>query len=176
MALLMANNGHWQKHWSARIGLFAETYLAFWNFFNLPGRARRNVVHHYNLKDSLFDHFLNPHRQYSCSYFHTAHDTLADAQITKLARLRAKLCLQPNQKVLDIGCGWEGLANAARHFDSYFASFARLLAPNGVALVHSIGVNHNTKRCNRWLNKYIFQGAIYPRLNKWRVWRGAKGW
>jgi cyclopropane-fatty-acyl-phospholipid synthase len=46
-----------------------------------------------------------------------------------------------------------------RHFDSYFASIARLLAPNGVALVHSIGVHHNAKRCNRWLNKYIFPGG-----------------
>ena len=112
MALLMANNGHWQKHWLARIGLFAGTYLAFWKFFNLPGRAKRNVAHHYDLKDSLFDQFLDPRRQYSCGYFHNASDTLADAQITKLARLGAKLCLQPNQKVLDIGCGWGGLANA----------------------------------------------------------------
>ena len=112
MALLMANNGHWQKHWLARIGLFARTHLAFWKFFNLPGLAKRNVAHHYDLKDSLFDQILDPRRQYSCSYFHTASDTLADAQITKLARLGAKLCLQPNQKVLDIGCGWGGLANA----------------------------------------------------------------
>ena len=100
------------KHWLARIGLFAGTYLTFWKFFNLPGRAKRNVAHHYDLKDSLFDQFLDPRRQYSCGYFHTASDTLADAQITKLARLGAKLCLQPNQQFLDIGCGWGGLANA----------------------------------------------------------------
>ena len=93
MALLMANNGHWQKHWLARTGLFARIYLAFWKFFNLPARAKRNVAHHYDLKDSLFDQFLDPRRQYSCGYFHTASDTLADAQITKLARLGAKLCL-----------------------------------------------------------------------------------
>ena len=79
MALLMANNGHWQKHWLAKIGLFAGTYLAFWKFFNLPGRARRNVGHHYGLKDSLFDQFIDPRRQYSCGYFHTTSDTLADA-------------------------------------------------------------------------------------------------
>ena len=85
--------------------LFAETYLAFWKIFNFPERAKRNVAHHYDLKDSLFDQFLDSHRQYSCGYFHTPSDTLADAQITKLARLGAKLCLQPNQKVLDIGCG-----------------------------------------------------------------------
>jgi hypothetical protein len=55
MALLMANNGHWQKHRLATIGLFAEIYLAFWSFFNLPGRAKRNVAHHYDLKYNLFD-------------------------------------------------------------------------------------------------------------------------
>ena len=33
VVFLMANNGHWQKHWLARIGLFATTYLAFRNFF-----------------------------------------------------------------------------------------------------------------------------------------------
>ena len=75
------------------MGLFAGNDLAFWKFFNLPGRAKRNVAHHHDLKDSLFDHFLHPRRQYSCGYFHTPSDTLADAQITKLARLGAKLCL-----------------------------------------------------------------------------------
>ena len=36
MALLMANNGHWQKHWLARMGLFDGSYLAFWKFFIFP--------------------------------------------------------------------------------------------------------------------------------------------
>ena len=62
-----------------------------------------------------------------------------------------------------------------RHFDSYFASVARLLAPNGAAMVYAIEVHHNTKRCNRWLNKHISLGAISPRLNKWRVRRGIEG-
>tara|TARA_B100001059_G_scaffold157266_1_gene156835 strand:+ start:610 stop:792 length:183 start_codon:yes stop_codon:yes gene_type:complete len=53
-----------------------------------------------------------------------------------------------------------------RHFDSYFAWIARLLVPNEVALVHLIEVHHNAKRSNRWLNKYIFPGAIYAHLNK----------
>lgn len=65
MALLMANNSHWQNHWLSKLGLFDGNYLAFWQYFNLPGRAKRNVAHHYDLKDSLFDHFLDPRRQYS---------------------------------------------------------------------------------------------------------------
>jgi cyclopropane-fatty-acyl-phospholipid synthase len=105
----MANNGHWQKHWLARIGLFAGTYLAFWKFFNLPGRAKRNVAHHYDLKDSLFDQFLDPHRQHSCGYFHNASDTLADAQITKLARLGAKLFYSQIRKFWILAVGGAGL-------------------------------------------------------------------
>ena len=53
-----------------------------------------------------------------------------------------------------------------RHFDSYFASIARLFAPNGEVLVHLIGVRHNAKCCNRWLNKYVFPGGYIPSLEK----------
>ena len=53
-----------------------------------------------------------------------------------------------------------------RHFDSYFASIARLLALNGVTPVYSIGDLHNTIRCNRWLNKYIFPGGYTPSLEQ----------
>ena len=82
------------------------------DIFQPSQTPRRNVAHHYDLKDSLFDQLLGLRRQYSCGYFHKAIDTLADAQITKLAQFGEKLCLQPNQKVLDIGCRWDGLANA----------------------------------------------------------------
>ena len=62
-----------------------------------------------------------------------------------------------------------------RHFDSYFASIARLLAPNEVALIHSIGVHHNAKRCNRWLNKYIFPGGYIPSLEQMTRAAGRQG-
>ena len=92
----------------ARIVPFATTYRIFWKFFNLPRRAERNVANHYDLTDSLFGQFLEQRRQYSCSYFYMASDTFADAQVTKLAHLRVNLCIQPNQKVLDIGTKWGG--------------------------------------------------------------------
>ena len=79
MVLLIGNNSHWQKHWLAMIGLFAETYRIFWKIFNLPGRAKHDVAHNYDLKDSLLDQFPNPRHQYSCGYFRTANDPLADA-------------------------------------------------------------------------------------------------
>ena len=70
------------------------------------------MKHHYDLTDELFDTFLDPRRQYSCAYFHDEHDSLEEAQIAKLARLAAKLALKEGQSVLDIGCGWGGLAMA----------------------------------------------------------------
>ena len=96
----------------ARIVLFARTYRIFRKFSNLPRRAKRNVANHFDLTDNLFDQFLDRRRQYSCGYFYMASDTFADAQITKLAQLEVNLCMQPNQKVLDIGFESVRLANA----------------------------------------------------------------
>ena len=72
-------------------------------------RSRRNVAHHYDLSDDLFDLFLDPDRQYSCAYFATPNDTLEQAQEAKKRHIAAKLLLEPGQKVLDIGSGWGGL-------------------------------------------------------------------
>lgn len=76
-----------------------------------PGSsARRHVAHHYDLKDELFELFLDSDRQYSCAYFTSPDDDLEEAQRRKKLRLAAKLRLEPGQKVLDIGSGWGGLA------------------------------------------------------------------
>ena len=89
--------------------------MAWLRHLNLPGRSRRNVAHHYDLTDDLFASFLDPWRQYSCGYFHKAKDSLDQAQVTKLARLAAKLNLAEGNSVLDIGCGWGGLARVRWH-------------------------------------------------------------
>src|SRR5215470_17808664 len=78
--------------------------------FNLRGRARRNVAHHYDLDGHLYSLFLDSDRQYSCAYFETPQQTLDDAQLAKKRHLAAKLRLEPGRSVLDIGCGWGGLA------------------------------------------------------------------
>ena len=77
---------------------------------NTPGRARRNVAHHYDLDDRLYDLFLDRDRQYSCAYFTDPANDLDRAQQDKLAHIAAKLALEPGQRVLDIGCGWGGMA------------------------------------------------------------------
>jgi cyclopropane-fatty-acyl-phospholipid synthase len=78
--------------------------------FNSPRRARRNVAHHYDLDDKLYQLFLDVDRQYSCAYFESNDQSLDDAQLAKKRHLAAKLIVKSRQHVLDIGCGWGGLS------------------------------------------------------------------
>jgi cyclopropane-fatty-acyl-phospholipid synthase len=74
-------------------------------------RARRNVAHHYDLSSALYQLFLDEDWQYSCAYFRTPEVSLDQAQRDKKRHIAAKLKLdRPDLKVLDIGCGWGGLA------------------------------------------------------------------
>jgi cyclopropane-fatty-acyl-phospholipid synthase len=78
--------------------------------FNPRARARRNVAHHYDLDGRLYSLFLDGDEQYSCAYFESADQSLDDAQLAKKRHLAAKLRLGPGANVLEIGCGWGGLA------------------------------------------------------------------
>ena len=79
--------------------------------WNSARRARRNVHHHYDLSGRLYDVFLDRDKQYSCAYFSAPGETLDEAQIGKKRHIAAKLFLdRPGLSVLDIGCGWGGLA------------------------------------------------------------------
>ncbi|MGN6499467.1 MAG: class I SAM-dependent methyltransferase [Tsuneonella sp.] len=73
--------------------------------------SKRNVSHHYDIGNALYRMMLDAeHMQYSCAYWPRADMTLAEAQEAKLAHIAAKLALQPGARVLDIGCGWGGMA------------------------------------------------------------------
>ncbi len=72
--------------------------------------SRRNVAHHYDLDERLYRLFLDSDLQYSCAYFHDPANSLEQAQADKKAHIAAKLYLKPGQRVLDIGCGWGGMA------------------------------------------------------------------
>jgi cyclopropane-fatty-acyl-phospholipid synthase len=78
--------------------------------FNFIKKSKMNVAHHYDLSDDLYDLFLDSKRQYSCGYFKNVNDTLEAAQNNKIQHIIRKLNIKPNQKVLDIGCGWGSLA------------------------------------------------------------------
>ncbi|MDC0216289.1 cyclopropane-fatty-acyl-phospholipid synthase family protein, partial [Candidatus Pelagibacter sp.] len=78
--------------------------------FNIASKSKINVAHHYDISEKLYDLFLDSKRQYSCAYFKNENDTLEIAQNSKIDHIIKKLNLKPNQKVLDIGCGWGSLA------------------------------------------------------------------
>ena len=78
--------------------------------YNPIGKAQQNVAHHYDLSEELYRLFLDEDLQYSCAYFDTGNETLEEAQEKKKRHIAAKLRLADGQKILDIGCGWGGMA------------------------------------------------------------------
>lgn len=84
---------------------------------NLRPKASSNVTHHYDLTRQFYELFLDEDRQYTMAYFKNPANSLERAQLDKKALIAAKLRLQPGMRVLDIGCGWGGLAlYLNRHF------------------------------------------------------------
>lgn len=77
---------------------------------NRQRRSRDNVRHHYDIGNDLYRLFLDSDMQYSCAYWPRPDMTLDEAQAAKKAHIAAKLALAPGQRVLDIGCGWGGMA------------------------------------------------------------------
>ena len=83
--------------------------------FNLPGKSRKNVEHHYDVGgekgEKLYDIFLDKtHRLYSCGYWKNNTKTLEEAQQNKIDHIIKKLDIKNSQKVLEVGCGWGGMA------------------------------------------------------------------
>lgn len=82
-----------------------------WTRLNTKSASRRNVAHHYDLDGRLYSRLLDDDRQYSCAYFPRGTEKLAEAQGLKKAHIAAKLHLyRDDLEVLDIGCGWGGMA------------------------------------------------------------------
>ena len=77
---------------------------------NDVSKSRKNVAHHYDIGNELYALFLDDDLQYSCAYFTDPKNSLEQAQADKKAHIAAKLDLKRGQRVLDIGCGWGGMA------------------------------------------------------------------
>jgi len=87
--------------------------------FNYQNLARAFIVgqHHYDIGNDLYTRMLDKRMVYSCAYWRNAGD-LDKAQEAKLDIVCRKLQLQPGMRVLDVGCGWGGMARyAANHYD-----------------------------------------------------------
>lgn len=196
--------------------------------YNPIWRSKSNVAHHYDLDSSLYRLFLDYDSQYSCAYFEGQGSSLEEAQLAKKRHLAAKLLIEPEHQVLDIGSGWGGLGlylaemtkadvtgvtlsehqyamsnNRAQsrqtlhrprfllqdyrhieqqfdrivsvgmfehvgvgHFDEFFAKIKTLLKPDGLMVLHSIGVFDGPSHTNPWIQKYIFPGGYIPALSE----------
>jgi cyclopropane-fatty-acyl-phospholipid synthase len=192
---------------------------------NWQSRRRSFAVgkQHYDIDPRVYAAMLDSRRVYSCAYWHAA-DDLETAQAHKLQLICRKLELAPGLRLLDVGCGWGGLAAyAARHFgvevvgitvseeqarhcrqshadlpievllcdyrspallehgrfdrivsvgmlehvgrlndSAYFQVLDRLLCPDGLVLVQSIGSHDTNQALDPWINTYIFPNGRLP--------------
>ena len=229
LTLLMQNYTR-QKHaiWWQRPLIRLGSAIRRFDQFNPVGRAQSNVAHHYDLSGALYELFLDEDMQYSCGYFRSPTDTLEQAQINKKAHIAQKLLIEPGMSVLDIGCGWGGMALTlardygarvvgvtlskeqhaaateraraagllgqvefrltdyrqvsesydrivsvgmfehvgAPHFREYFGHVHRMLHPDGVALIHTIGRSAPPGYTSAFTAKYIFPGGYIPSMSE----------
>ena len=120
--LVQANN-RWEKRGKLMVPSLRRKIAGHVSFlarsFNKPGSSKRNVAHHYDIGNDLYKLMLDAeHMQYSCAYWPREGMTLEQAQEAKLAHIAAKLAIKPDNTVLDIGCGWGGMAiYLARKYD-----------------------------------------------------------
>jgi cyclopropane-fatty-acyl-phospholipid synthase len=90
----------------------------------LPSRTHHDkdtdaasISYHYDLSNEFYQLWLDQEMAYSCAYFKSGDESLEQAQLNKFEHLCRKLRLQPGDYLLDVGCGWGGLARyAAREF------------------------------------------------------------
>ncbi len=127
--------------------------------FNPRGRSKDNVAHHYDLDGRLYSLFLDADKQYSCGYFETPEATLDDAQLAKKRHLAAKLLVEPGANVLDIGCGWGGMA-------LYLA---------GVAGAHATGITLSREQHARASQRALEQGRADEAIFRLEDYRDVAG-
>ena len=98
--------------------LITKRIYQAWRYFtnfNVPGKSRKDIEHHYDIGgakgEKLYDIFLDTkHRLYSCAYWKDETKNLEEAQQNKIEHIVKKLDIKEGQKVLEVGCGWGGMA------------------------------------------------------------------
>ena len=115
LMLLLKNLGRNEITTASYLSKKLFEVVRFISNFNLPGKARKNVEHHYDIGgdkgEKLYDIFLDTkHRQYSCAYWKEGTKSLEEAQQNKIDHIIKKLNIKSGQKILEVGCGWGGMA------------------------------------------------------------------
>ncbi len=111
LKLIFINSGSNADHWVMKVDKIIRAIRNRIVSSNYIPKSKKNVAHHYDLSDKLYDLFLDKDRQYSCAYFNSPNDTLEQAQLNKKELIAKKLLLEEGQNVLDIGSGWGGMAS-----------------------------------------------------------------
>jgi len=176
MNIVLGNLGDATNSPLRRAWLLFRRLIRPLTLFNPARRSQRNVAHHYDLTDQLYELFLDADRQYSCAYFATPEDTLEQAQAQKKRHIAAKLLLEPGQRVLDIGSGWGGMARfLARDADvsvtgltlsNEQVSYARTETANAglddKVTFHLRDYRHETERYDRVVSVGMFEHVGTP--------------
>ena len=226
--VLMSNDLQ-QDHFGEKISSALRFCKRSWAQFNPARKSRKNVAHHYDLREDLYRLFLDKDMQYSCGYFKNGDETLEEAQYAKKKHIAAKLLLnRPDLEILDIGSGWGGMALylakeyqakvlgitlseeqlrvsrkrakeegledrvqfrmldyrsikgkfdrivsvgmfehvGVHYYQDFFSTVYRILKPDGIMLLHSIGRSDGPGSTNAWINRYIFPGGYSPALSE----------
>lgn len=165
LALLMMNLAKSHASFLLRLARAVRRVLRPLAQYNPISRSKEHVAHHYDLSSDLYDLFLDRDRQYSCAYFSAPGETLDDAQIGKKRHIAAKLHLnKPGLKVLDIGCGWGGLAlDLARDCDADVLGIT--LSEEQIAMAQKRSEHaHLTDRCRFGLTDYRVLKGQFDRI------------
>ena len=112
---LIKNLGRGEVSTASAITKKIYQFCRYLTNFNFPGKSRQNIEHHYDIGgergEKLYDIFLDTkHRLYSCAYWKEDTKTLEEAQQNKIDHIVKKLDIKEGQKVLEVGCGWGGMA------------------------------------------------------------------
>lgn len=95
--------------------MFVKMLLKLYHFRrkNSPEGSRRNISAHYDLGNTFYECWLDPSMSYSSAIFEDDSEEMEIAQRRKYLRIAASIDLKPNDRVLEIGCGWGGFAEIA---------------------------------------------------------------
>ena len=108
---------------------------------NPMSRAADSISYHYDVSNAFYEKVLGPSMAYTCAVYDAATDSLEEAQERKFALVADKLDLQPGDRLLDVGCGWGGMAiHAARRRESLLRlSFGAFLVLVGLVTAAATG-------------------------------------